>query len=59
LFNTYLEERSIESEDIGLNGTMISGEEINMLRFAENIAIIAEKYVDLQTYWIKFSKNTP
>jgi hypothetical protein len=48
LFNMYLEEAIREAQDVGLNGIKINGEEIIMLHFAENIAMIAENQEDLQ-----------
>ena len=48
LFNIYMEEAIREAQEIGLNGIKINGDEINMLRFADDIAIIAENQDDLQ-----------
>jgi hypothetical protein len=38
LFNIYLEEAIREAQDVRLNGIKITGEEINMLCFTNNIA---------------------
>jgi hypothetical protein len=48
LFNIYLEEAIREAQDIRINRIKINGEEINMLRFADDIAMIAENQKDLQ-----------
>jgi hypothetical protein len=45
LFNIYLEEAISEAQDIGINGIKINGEEINMLRFADDIAMTAENFM--------------
>jgi hypothetical protein len=39
-FNMYLEEAIREAQDIILNGIKINKEQINMLRFADDIAMI-------------------
>jgi hypothetical protein len=41
LFTMYLEEVIREAQNVRLNGIKINGEEINMLRFADDIAMIA------------------
>jgi hypothetical protein len=43
-----LEEAIREAQDIGINGIKINGEKINTLRFADDIAMIAENQEDLQ-----------
>jgi hypothetical protein len=50
LFSTYSEEAIREAQGVGLNGIRINGEEINILRFADDISMIAENQEDLQGY---------
>jgi predicted DNA-binding protein (UPF0251 family) len=44
----YFEEVIRETQDIGLNEIKVSGEEINVLRFVDYIAITAENQEDCQ-----------
>jgi hypothetical protein len=48
LFNMYMEEAIKEIEEQGIKGIKVNGEEINMIRFADDIAIVAENEGDLQ-----------
>jgi hypothetical protein len=47
-FNMYLEEAMREAQEVRLNEIKINGKEINTLRFAHLIAMIAENQEDLQ-----------